>query len=146
MSRRGGWPGRPPLAGRTQVRSSWPPTATVRTLAVVNISPRRRGERRIALAARLSPAVMLAATALGQPAGVVRPPAAADLLRPGEPVARVGGVAGGGLECRFRIAGRVDHGGDVPAGGQDERDWSAEQLGAAVAGLPGAQVVGDPGD
>ncbi len=34
----------------------------------------------------------------------------------------------------------------MPAGGQDERDLPAEQLRAAVAGLPGAQVISDAGD
>src|SRR5262249_10471296 len=44
------------------------------------------------------------------------------------------------------VACRVDQGGDVPAGGQDEPGLASEQLAAAVTGLPGADVVGHAGD
>ena len=55
------------------------------------------------------------------------------------------GVESGHLEGRLRVARRVDQRGDVPAGRQDEPALPAEQLGGAVAGLPRAEVVGDPG-
>src|ERR1017187_6778427 len=133
-------------AGRTLTRSSWRPTATLRTSAVVDIGSWRGALYRVALATELTRALFLLAAPRGQPGRIVGPPAAGHRVRRGEEVARVGRIGGRGLEGGLRVGRRVDHGGYVPAGGQDERDRAAEQLGGPVARLPRAEVIGDAGD
>src|SRR5271165_5592966 len=140
------WPSRQARPRRTDVRSTWPPTATDRRLSVVNISTGRGGEYLVALASGPRPALAVLTAARGEPVRVVRPPAAADRLRTREPLARISRVVGRGLERGLGVARRVDHGRDVPAGGQDERDRAAEELGSAIARLPGADVIGDSGN
>src|SRR6266567_4162164 len=75
---------------------------------------------------------------------VVVPPE--PLLRPCVPlpVLRVEAVVVADLIAGLGVAGRVDQRRDVPAGGQHEPGLAAEQLAAAVAGLPWADVVGYP--
>src|SRR5205807_7841442 len=79
-------------------------------------------------------------------------------LQPVEPVVPPGaGVFGGVAHPQFRVvvevvgagavtgsgvARRVDQALDVPSGGGDEPGSTGEQTGAAVAGLPGDDVVG----
>ena len=87
----------------------------------------------------------LLAGALAQPGHVVRPPGALHRLGLRQPLLRVGGRRLRDLERGLRVARRVDQRGDVAAGRQDEPALPAEQLGGAVAGLPRAEVVGDPG-
>src|SRR5205809_2648399 len=79
-----------------------------------------------------------------EPRQRVRPPAALFGVRGAQPLLRVGRVLLVGLPGGLRVARRVDQRGDVTAGGQDEPGLPAEQLGAAVAVLPGGDVVGDP--
>ena len=55
----------------------------------------------------------------------------------------VGAWVVAGLEAGLRVVGRVDEGGDVPARRQHEPARAPEQLGALVARLPPAEVVGD---
>ena len=86
------------------------------------------------------------AAAVAEPGQQVGPPAAR--LDPGglEPVRRVSQVGVAGLVSGLLVTGRVDKRGDVSAGGKDEPALAAKQLGAAVAVLPRADVVGDRGD
>src|SRR5439155_23412384 len=86
------------------------------------------------------------AAALRQPVAEVGPPAAGDGLRAVEPVLRVGGAGGVDAVGGAGVARRVDHRGDVAAGGQHEPGGTAEQRGGAVAALPRRDVVGDAGD
>src|ERR1035438_5366901 len=137
---------------RTATRSCWSPTLMPRIVSVPvdgirspveNVGAWRRVQRREFLAAQAARALLQAAAALGQPGRVVRPPA--SFLRNGlrQPVTWQCRVAGRGPEGRFGVGRRVDHGSDVPARGQDEPDGAAEQLCAAVARLPRADMVGD---
>src|SRR5579859_4095055 len=116
---------RPRRPGRTATRSCLPRTATLRTSAVMNIGARRGSQDRVGLAAERARALLLPAAALGQPGRVVRPPAPRHRLRRGEELARVGRIGGRSLERCLLVGRRVDHGGDVPAGGQDELDLAA---------------------
>src|SRR3984957_14772107 len=84
--------------------------------------------------------------ALGQPARVVRPPGPVTGLGLAQPFLRVLRAVPGYLVPRLVVARRVDHRGDVPAGGQHEPLLAGEQLSGPVAALPGADVVGNPGD
>src|SRR3954453_10655175 len=149
QSRSGGSSARAPLPGRTETRAETRRTATVRTSsrsAVMDIGPRGVAHRLEGGGAEAARLVALRPGALAQPREVVVPPGALHLRSPVEPLLRVGRVAARGLEARLRVARRVDHGRDVPAGGGPELRVPAGGLGGLVAGLPGAQVVGDPGN
>src|ERR1039458_5870654 len=128
-------------AGRTLTRSSWRPTATLRTSAVVDIGSGRGALHRVGLAAELPRALFLLAAPRGQPGRIIGPPAAWHHVRRGEEAARVGRIGGCGLGGGPRVGRRVDHGRYLPTGGQDERDRAAEQLRGPVARLPRAQVI-----
>src|SRR6516164_3423244 len=113
---------------------------------VINVGSGRVADRRQTAAAGLARGLLLLTAALGQPARVVRPPGAMTGLRVPEPLLRVPRMILGHLVSRLVVSGRIDHSGDVPAGGQHESGAAGEQLGGPVAALPGADVVGDPGD
>src|SRR5439155_19017925 len=141
-------------------RSSWPCTARAKPdrersfpagrgqdmSMVIDICSRRVAHRRQTATAELIRGRLLLTAVLGQPARVVRPPGAMTGLRAPEPVLRVLRVILGHLVSRLVVSGWIDHRGDMPAGGQHEPGAAAEQLGGPVAALPGADVVGDPGD
>src|SRR6185437_3124432 len=116
------------------------------TSMVIHVCSRRVADRRQPTTAQLIRGRHLLTAVLGQPAREVRPPGAMTGLRVAEPVLRVLRVVLGHLVPRLVVSGRVDHRGDVPAGGQHEPGAAGEQLGGPVAALPGADVVGDPGD
>src|SRR6516164_5289937 len=115
-------------------------------LMVIDVCSRRVADPRQAVAAELIRGRPLLPAMLGQPARVVRPPGAMTGLCAPEPVLRILRAVLGHLVSRLLVSGRIDHRGDVPAGGQHEPGVAAEQLGGPVAALPGADVVGDPGD
>src|SRR6266508_122313 len=134
---------RSPSPGRTSYRIFCP--WTVRS-GIAHVAPGSGLERVQPGAAERVRRRLPRTAALAQPRGVVRPPGTRLRGRCLEPDVRVRRVLVVGLERRLRVPGRVDHGGDVPAGGQHEPALAAEQLGAAVAGLPRADVVRDPRD
>src|SRR5215467_4298818 len=118
-------------AGRTSTRSICRPTAMLRTLTVEtmaaatpspveNVGAGGGAEHRERLAAEFGRCLLLPAAAFAKPGRVVGPPATGHRLRLLQPPARVGRDGGRGLERCLRVARRVDHGGDVPAGGQHE--------------------------
>src|SRR3712207_138227 len=78
--------------------------------------------------------------ALPEPRGVVRPPGA--LLGAGgvAPLLDRGRVVVGDPVAGLGVARRVDQRRDVPVGGEHEAHLAAEQLAAAVARLPRADV------
>src|SRR5215467_1033304 len=115
-------------------------------LMVIDVCSRRVTDRRQAAAAELIRGRLLLPTVLGQPARVVRPPGAVTRLRAPEPVLRILRAVLGHLVSRLVVPRRIDHGGDVPTGGKHESGAATKQLGGPVAALPGADVVGDPGD
>src|SRR6266487_1540969 len=128
-------PGRSFPAGRGQDMSM-----------VIDVCSRRVADRRQTAAAGLIRGRLLLTTVLGQPARVVRPPGADTGLCAPEPVLRIRRVVLGHLVSRLVVSGWIDHRGDVPAGGQREPAAAGEQLSGPVAALPGANMVGDPGD
>src|SRR4051794_2561226 len=113
---------------------------------VENVGAGGFGQRRKAAAAQVAGRGPGRAGPRGEPGREVRPPAALFGTGAGQPLARIGGVLRVDTVGRPRVAGRVDHGGDVAAGGQHEPRVAAEQAGRAVAALPGGDVVGDAGD
>src|SRR6266567_776094 len=113
---------------------------------VIDVWSRRIADRRQTAPAELVRGRLLVTAVLGQPARVVRPPGTVAGLRAPEPVLRVLRVILGHLVSRLVVTRWIDHRGDVPAGGQHEPGAATEQLGGPVAALPGADVVGDPGD
>src|SRR6516225_5485141 len=113
---------------------------------VMDVRSRRVTARRQTATAELIRGRLLLTATLGQPARVVRPPGAGAGLRAPEPIFRVLRPVLGHLVSRLVVSGRVHHSGDMPAGGQDEPLVAGEQPGGSVAALPGADVIGDPGD
>src|SRR6266568_4418569 len=113
---------------------------------VIDVGSRRVADLRQTATAGLIRGRLLLTTVLGQPARVVRPPGAVTGLCAPEPILRILRAVLGHLVSRLVISGRIDHRGDVPAGGQHEPAAAAEQPGGPVAALPRADVVGDPGD
>src|SRR6266568_387941 len=113
---------------------------------VIDICSRRVADLRQTATAGLIRGRLLLTTVLGQPAREVRPPGAVTGLCAPEPVLRILRIVLGHLVPRLVISGRIDHRGDVPAGGQHEPAAADEQLGGPVAALPRADVVGDSGD
>src|SRR5579871_4406132 len=126
---------RPSPAGRAQEMSM-----------VIHVGSRRIADRRKTAAAQFIGRRLLLTAVLGQPARVVRPPGAVTGLRAAQPLLRIVRALLGHLVPRPFVSGWIDHRGDVPAGGKDEPAVAAEQLGGPVAALPGADVIGDPGD
>src|ERR1039457_1779507 len=82
-------------------------------------------QRRELRAAQRVGALLLAAAAIRQPGRVVGPPGALHSLGLRQPVTVIGRVVGREPVGRLRVRRRVDHGGDVPAGGQHEPDGRA---------------------
>src|SRR5580700_6991333 len=113
---------------------------------VIDIRSRRGADRGQATAAQFAGSALLLPAALGQPVRVVRPPGPVPGLRDPQPLLGVLRTLLGHLVPGLLVARRIDHRGDVPAGRQREPDPPAQQLGGPVAALPGADVVGDPGD
>src|SRR5690242_16351169 len=113
---------------------------------VMDVRSRRVADRRQTATAELIRGRLLLTGPLGQPGREVRPPGAGAGLCAPEPVLRVLRTVLGHLVSRLVVSRRIDHSGDMPAGGQDEPIVAGEQLGGPVAALPGADVVGDPGD
>src|SRR5579862_1340235 len=107
---------------------------------VIDIGSRRLRDRRQPAAAQFPGRDLLLAAALGQPARIVRPPGPMAGLRDPQPFLRVFRALLGHLVPGLLVARRVDHRGDVPAGGQQEPRPAAQQLGSPVAALPGADV------
>src|SRR5580692_1518822 len=87
---------------------------------VVDIRAGRFADRCQPGAAQFRGCGLLFPAAFGQPARVVRPPGSVAGLRPAQPLLRVFRALLGYLVAGLLVAGRVDHGGDVPAGGQHE--------------------------
>src|ERR1700722_13849413 len=114
--------------------------------AVIDIRSRCGADRRQPAAAQIRGRGLLLAAALGQAASPVRPPGPVQGLGTAQPFLGVLRALLGHLVPGLLVARRIDHRGDVPAGRQDEPGAAAQQLSGPVAGLPGTDVVGDPGD
>src|SRR6478672_9329333 len=116
--------------------------------AFVDIAARCGGQRWKALPAKVLRRLDLGSAARAQPSQVVRPPRVPGGLVLGDPVlGRAVVVDRAGAIARLRVAGWVDQCGNVTAGGQHVGGvLAAEQTGAAVGGLPRADVVGDTAD
>src|SRR6266571_1920805 len=138
--------GRRPTRARPVPGRSFPAGRGQDMSMVIDVCSRRVADRRQTAAAGLIRGRLLLTTVLGQPARVVRPPGADTGLCEPEPVLRILRVVLGHLVSRLVVSGWIDHRGDVPAGGQHEPTAAGEQLGGPVTALPGADVVGDPGD
>src|SRR3954452_5703772 len=151
------------VPSRTETRMARPPTVKIlirwggfwgparrsrpRTRSmVIDIGSGRVADRRQPAAAQFPGGGLLLAAAIGQPVRVVGPPGSVARLRTTQPLLGVLRGLLGQLVPGLLVARRVDHRGDVPAGGQHEPGAAAEQLGGPVAALPGADVIGDPGD
>src|SRR5215207_7976719 len=144
ISSSGGASGSVPV--RAATRSVRPPAVTERTysprpgasrdgLLVEDICAGRLGQL-LELPGQIGRRRDLLAGALAQPGHEVRPPGALHRLGRVQPLLRVRRGLLGHLERGLRVARRVDQRSDVPAGGQHEPAVAAQQLGAAVAGLP----------
>src|ERR1700733_1041240 len=136
---------RPSIRPRPDPERSVPVGSGSEVLMVVNIRARSFADGLQPAAAQFRGRGLLVPAALGQPVRVVRPPGPVAGLGPAQPLLRVFRALLGELVTGLFVAGRVDHRGDVPAGGQDEPRPAGQQLGGPVAALPGADVVGDPG-
>src|SRR5580704_1156356 len=137
---------RPSIRPRPDPERSPRPGAGSDVSMVVNIRAGSFADRLQPAAAQVRGRGLLLSAALGQPVRVVRPPGPVTGLRPAQPLLGVFGALLGDLVAGLGVAGRVDHRGYVPAGGQHEPLAAGQQLGGPVAALPGADVVGDPGD
>src|SRR3984885_4172754 len=112
---------------------------------VIDICSRGVADRHQPGTAGLVRGRLLVTAALGEPARIVRPPGAVTGLRAPEPFLGIFRGLLRHLESRLLVSRRVDHRGDVPAGGQHEPVAAGQQLGRPVAALPGAGVVGGAG-
>src|SRR5260370_36343216 len=112
---------------------------------VIDIRSRRGADRGQAAAAQFVGSGLVLAAAFGQPVRVIRPPGPGAGLRDPQPLLWILRALLGHLVPGLVVAGRIDHRGDVPAGGQGEPLTAGEQLGGPAAALPGADVVRDSG-
>ena len=108
---------RPSIRPRPDSGRSSPPGPARDGSMVVNIRSRRVADRLQPAAAQFSGRGLLVAAALGQPVRVVRPPGPVAGLRPEQPLLGIFRALLGHLVAGLGVVGRVDHGGDVPAGG-----------------------------
>src|SRR6266568_4651163 len=113
---------------------------------VIDIGSWRLGDWHQPAAAQFRGGGPLLPAAFGQPARVVRPPGPVAGLGQAQPLLGVFRALLGHLVPGLLVARRIDHRGDVPAGRQQEPGPATQQLSGPVAALPGADVVGDPGD
>src|SRR4051812_8825518 len=108
----GGAPASVLLGGRTTTRTCWPRTTSVRDSSCsvfVHIGPRRRSAGREVGGAEVLRCSPHRSAPVGEPAGVVLPPAALHLVSGGEPLGRARGAGVRGLEAGLRVPRRVDH-------------------------------------
>src|SRR5580693_595420 len=101
--------------------------------AVIDVRSRRLADRQQPAAAEFGRRGGLLPAPLGQPARVVRPPASLPALGLPQELLRILRAVARELVLGLGVAGRVDHGGDVTAGRQQEPWFAAEQLGGPVA-------------